>query len=50
MTVEQQQDEAGQENREDNTPRTAVKNSAQMVSGNRVILIPLVRKLRIVEI
>ena len=34
----------------DNTPNIAVKNKAQIVSGNLVMLIPFVRMLRIVEI
>ena len=33
-----------------NTPNTAVKNNAHMVSGIRVILIPLVRMFKIVVI
>ena len=34
----------------DNTPKTAVKNNAQMVNGNLVIVIPLVRMFNIVTI
>jgi len=34
-------DEAGQENREGQYPQDGGEDSAQMVSGNRVILIPL---------
>ena len=34
----------------DKTPKTAVKNNAQMVKGKRVMLIPLVRMFKIVVI
>ena len=34
----------------DNTPRTAVKKMAHMVSGNLVMLSPFVRKFKMVEI